>query len=197
MLTLGPAMWQCMSTPPGMTTSPRASIVPRGPESPGRSAARRSSRRRSRDRGPGRRCRWPGRRRSPPAILRYSVAMRRGAFSKVSSRAGGAGRRLKSVLEPTPVTPACHPPSYRYAWRNVDRHVTARGRGNPGANRVDPGAELSRGGNIIECIDQHGAGRRGGPDAMRFSALRRDRARRRDRDVPARSRRALNASHCI
>ena len=29
-LTLGPTMWQCMSTPPGMTTSPRASITRAG-----------------------------------------------------------------------------------------------------------------------------------------------------------------------
>ena len=28
--TFGPAMWQCMSTPPGMTTMPRASIVRSG-----------------------------------------------------------------------------------------------------------------------------------------------------------------------
>ena len=63
-LTFGPAMWQCMSTPPGMTTRPAASIARVGFELRVREGGRRSCRRRSRCRGPRRRSRWPGRRRS-------------------------------------------------------------------------------------------------------------------------------------
>ena len=55
-----------------------------------------------------------------PSLVRVAVP-------PVELRITPAAGRAKNVLEPTPVTPACHPPIYRYALRNVDRHVTARG----------------------------------------------------------------------
>ena len=127
-----------------------------------------------------------------PSLFRVAVP-------PVEFRITPAAGRAKSVLEPTPVTPACHPPFTDTPCVTLTVTLPPGVPGSPVTDRVDPGAELSRGGNITECIDQHGAGRRGGPDAMRYSALRRDRARarRRDRDVPARFRRRPLASHCV
>ena len=56
---------------------------------------------------------------------------------------------------------------------------------SPPAGRIDRGAELSRRGHICR-IDLHRAGRRVGPDAVRFDALRRNGTRGCDGDGPAR-----------
>ena len=60
-----------------------------------------------------------------------------------------AGTRLNVADAGEVSLPAAH---HRSTLRDVDRHVTARGPRKPAANRVDPGAELSRGGNIIGAL---------------------------------------------
>ncbi len=84
-LTFGPAMWQCMSTPPGMTTMPRASIV--------RSGRRFGS----------------GRRGDDAAVLDPEIA----DFAAARRFAGRKRCRLRSLTFPLPHDRCCRAPQTR------------------------------------------------------------------------------------